>query len=157
MSGLLPKSGTRALMVTGQWLEGVCPSYQLILSSPSRVKVQLKGPEDSAMSLQLAAVRERSFTPNNVEKLIAPKNRDTSPSELVKLISSKINPGKIEMSLEAGAGIYFLLPSTSPSHPNQEGIPFYLGLAASSSFSLKRNPGTLNLQVFMPKNGQDHA
>jgi len=129
--------------VTGQWLEGVSPSYQLILSTPSRVKVQLKGPaDDSAMSLQLAAIQERK-----VVKLIAPKKRDTSPSELVKLITSKVNPGKIEMSLEAGAGIYFLLPSTSPPQRNQEGIPFYLSLVASSSFILTRNPGTSNLQV----------
>jgi len=77
--------------VTGQWLEGVSPSYQLILSTPSRVKVQLKGPaDDSAMSLQLAAIQERK-----VVKLIAPKKRDTSPSELVKLITSKVNPGKV--------------------------------------------------------------
>ena len=66
-------------------------------------KVQLKGPaDDSAMSLQLAAIQERK-----VVKLIAPKKRNTSPSELVKLITSKVNPGKVRISWIRLSLLYF--------------------------------------------------
>ena len=59
------------------------------------LKVQLKSPGDSAMSLQLAAAaQERTTTTSNkVVQLIAPQK--THPSQLLKLISSKVNPGKV--------------------------------------------------------------
>ena len=57
--------------------------------------MQLKGPDDGTMSLQLAAAQERHPASGKVVKLIAPEKRGTSPSELVKLISSKVNPGKV--------------------------------------------------------------
>ena len=51
------------------------------------------------MSLQLAAAgKERS--PNKVVELIAPKK--TPPSELLKLISSKVNPGKVRHIMGGG-------------------------------------------------------
>ena len=79
--------------------------------------MQLKSPENSAMFLQLAAerntlqlveewntlqlavekdilaVEKNTTTPNKVVELTASKK--TSPSELLKLISSKVIPGKV--------------------------------------------------------------
>ena len=56
----------------------------------------MKGPDDGTMSLQLAGAEERHPAKSGkVVKLIAPEKRGTSPSELVKLISSKVNPGKV--------------------------------------------------------------
>merc|ERR1712110_1349454 len=98
MGGVVPRTGTRALMVTGQWLEGVRPYYQLVLSEPARIKMQLKVPDQPSMSLRLAVAKEKTDS----KKVLQLKN-----TELLKILPSKVEPGK-------------------------EGTTFYLSMAASS-------------------------
>ena len=89
--------------VTGQWLEGVRPYYQLVLSEPARIKVlfshskmvdrnastqvQLKVPDQPSMSLQLAVAKEKTDS----KKVLQLKN-----TELLKILPSKVEPGKVK-------------------------------------------------------------
>jgi len=119
--------------VTGQWREGAAggcannkeswaanPRYQLTLDTPGQIHLQLKGPKQFQIGLDLLTVQAA----------------DTKAEQYFKRkASGPYRSGFVVLTVEAVAGTYDIVPSTYS--PGQEG-PFFLLVASNSSFQLTK-------------------
>merc|ERR1719233_457447 len=119
--------------LTGKWsagLAGGCannrdtwpnnPRYQLVLDTPGQIHIQLKGPKQFQLGVDLLTVTASDTA---------------SPHYFKKKSSGVYRSGFIVFTVDAVAGTYELIPSTYT--PGQEG-PFFLMVASNSSFKLTR-------------------
>jgi len=119
--------------VTGKWSgrsAGGCannkdtwpnnPRYKLVIDTPSKLQIQLKGPRTFQIGFDLLCISAS----------------DTSSPHYAKKKSSGVyRPGFVVCCMDVVAGTYDLLPSTY--RPGEE-APFFLTAACSGSFQLTK-------------------